>query len=240
VQRISCITIICFAYLHCAFADDFKTTNGEEYKNVTVSRVEPDGIVVTFSAGIVKIPFTDLSPELQKKYGYDPKSAATYAADLREKEAQFQRQLKEQENQRTAEREKYWREHSAPVPALNPSGTSQPVVTSMHGSALDQRPAEKTLIYGRISATVEEGILIRVHGSPVVGQERIPSGAEVLLLGKFPGFYDNDKVQVLGVLAGTRDHVTLSSRATLHETVRAFEPAQINKLAEFPSNVREY
>src|SRR6266700_5609320 len=40
-------------------ADDFKTTTGEEYKSATVSRVEPDGIVVTFSGGIIKIPFTE-------------------------------------------------------------------------------------------------------------------------------------------------------------------------------------
>jgi hypothetical protein len=28
-----------------ALADDFKTINGKEYKDATVSRVEPDGIV---------------------------------------------------------------------------------------------------------------------------------------------------------------------------------------------------
>jgi len=51
-----------------ALADDFKTIDGKEYKNVKVSRVEPDGIVITFSGGIVKIPFTELSPDIQKKY----------------------------------------------------------------------------------------------------------------------------------------------------------------------------
>jgi hypothetical protein len=29
-----------------AFADEFKTIPGKEYKNVTVSRVQPDGIMV--------------------------------------------------------------------------------------------------------------------------------------------------------------------------------------------------
>src|SRR5437773_5595872 len=42
-----------------ALADDIKTNNGKEYKNATVSRVEPDGIMVKFSGGLVKIPFTD-------------------------------------------------------------------------------------------------------------------------------------------------------------------------------------
>ena len=69
-----CSVLLAFA----ALAEDFKTVEGKEYKNVTVSRVEPDGIVITFSGGIVKIPFTELSPEIQKKYGYDPKAAADF------------------------------------------------------------------------------------------------------------------------------------------------------------------
>jgi len=75
--------------LQLAIADDFKTVEGKEYKNVTVSRVEPDGIVITFSGGIVKLPFTELPPEIQKKYGYDPKAAA----DFRQKSAADQRAL---------------------------------------------------------------------------------------------------------------------------------------------------
>jgi hypothetical protein len=61
-----------------ALADDFKTTDGTEYKNAKVSRVEPDGVVLKFSGGIVKILFTELSPEIQKKYGYDPKAAGDF------------------------------------------------------------------------------------------------------------------------------------------------------------------
>jgi hypothetical protein len=38
-----------------ALADDFKTVAGKEYKNATVSRVEPDGIVIKFHGGIANI-----------------------------------------------------------------------------------------------------------------------------------------------------------------------------------------
>jgi hypothetical protein len=62
-----------------ALADDFKTIDGKEYKNVTVSRLEPDGVVIKFSGGIVKIPFTELSKELQEKYHYDPGAAQKFA-----------------------------------------------------------------------------------------------------------------------------------------------------------------
>ena len=37
-----------------ALADDFKTINGKEYKNVTVSRIEPDGLVLKYKSGISK------------------------------------------------------------------------------------------------------------------------------------------------------------------------------------------
>jgi hypothetical protein len=40
-----------------ALADDFKTIDGKEYKNVTVKRVEPDGIVVSSKSGILSIMF---------------------------------------------------------------------------------------------------------------------------------------------------------------------------------------
>jgi hypothetical protein len=78
------ILILCFASI--ALADDFKTTKGKEYKNATVSRVEPDGIVIRFTGGIVKIPFAELSQELQQKYGYNPEAAKQFAADVAQKQ----------------------------------------------------------------------------------------------------------------------------------------------------------
>src|SRR6266436_1116120 len=73
------ILAMVLAALQFAVADDFKTTGGKEYKNAKVSRVEPDGIVITFSGGIVKIPFTELSPEIQRKYNYNPEAAKAFA-----------------------------------------------------------------------------------------------------------------------------------------------------------------
>ena len=54
-------TLVILAVLSAslAVAEDFKTINGKEYKDVTVSRVEPDGIVVKTESGISKVYFTD-------------------------------------------------------------------------------------------------------------------------------------------------------------------------------------
>ena len=61
-----------------ALADDFKTIDGKEYKNATVSRVEADGIMLKFHGGISKIYFVELPQEVQKQYGYDPKAARNF------------------------------------------------------------------------------------------------------------------------------------------------------------------
>jgi hypothetical protein len=51
-----------------ALAEDFKTIKGKEYKNATVSRVEPDGIVLKTKSGIAKVYFTELPKEVQERF----------------------------------------------------------------------------------------------------------------------------------------------------------------------------
>jgi hypothetical protein len=53
-----------------ALADDIKTINGKEYKNVTVSRVEADGIVIKTKTGISKIYFAELPKDVQERFHY--------------------------------------------------------------------------------------------------------------------------------------------------------------------------
>jgi len=76
-----------------ALADDFKTTDGKEYKNVTVNRVEPDGIVLSSKSGISKLYFTELPKETQERFGYDAANRDAYAAEQKAKlEATWKRQ----------------------------------------------------------------------------------------------------------------------------------------------------
>ena len=61
-----------------ALADDFILTDGTQYKNVKISRVEPDGIVVATGYGVVKLFFEELPKEVQEKYHYDSKKAEAF------------------------------------------------------------------------------------------------------------------------------------------------------------------
>src|SRR6266481_5774078 len=63
-------TVLAIAVLQFALADDFKTISGKEYKNVTVSRVEADGIVITTKTGISKIYFVELPKDVQERFHY--------------------------------------------------------------------------------------------------------------------------------------------------------------------------
>jgi hypothetical protein len=51
-----------------AVAEDFKTIKGKEYKDATVSRVEPDGILLKTKLGISKVYFTELPKEVQERF----------------------------------------------------------------------------------------------------------------------------------------------------------------------------
>ena len=72
------LSILLVLPVSLALADDIKTNYGKEYKNATVTRVEPDGIMVKFSGGLVKIPFKDLSDELKQKYHYNSEEAQKF------------------------------------------------------------------------------------------------------------------------------------------------------------------
>jgi hypothetical protein len=73
-----------------AIADDFKTINGKEYKNVTVSRVEPDGIVLKTKSGISKVYFVELPKEVQERFHYDPQKGREYSVQQARGEEQGQ------------------------------------------------------------------------------------------------------------------------------------------------------
>jgi hypothetical protein len=78
------VAVLSLCLASAVLADDFKTTNGKEYKDAKVSRVEPDGVVISFRGGIVKIPFPDLPAEIRAKYGYDPQAAADFQRQFTE------------------------------------------------------------------------------------------------------------------------------------------------------------
>ena len=68
--RKTIIAILATLSASLALAEDFKTVNGKEYKNATVSRIEAEGIVLRTKSGITKIYFTELPKDVQERFHY--------------------------------------------------------------------------------------------------------------------------------------------------------------------------
>jgi hypothetical protein len=92
--------ILCFA--SAAFAEDFKTVNGKEYKDATVTRVDPDGIVVKTKSGITKVYFIELPKEVQEHFHYDSEKAESYSAEQATNYTAYQKQQDETQRQQQA------------------------------------------------------------------------------------------------------------------------------------------
>lgn len=94
------LTFSIFSFLSAAVADDFKTLNGKEYKDVTITRLEPDGIVLRTNSGITKLYFTELPKDVQERFHYDSQNAASYSAEQAANYAAYQKQQEETGRQR--------------------------------------------------------------------------------------------------------------------------------------------
>src|SRR5437773_8707230 len=62
------LAIIAALSASLALAEDFKTIKGKEYKNVTVSRVEADGILLRGKTGVSKVYFSELPKDVQERF----------------------------------------------------------------------------------------------------------------------------------------------------------------------------
>jgi hypothetical protein len=75
-----------------AFSEDFTTVNGKQYKDATVTRIEPDGVVVKTNSGVTKIYFTQLPKDVQERFHYDAGKAASYSAEQAASYTAYQKQ----------------------------------------------------------------------------------------------------------------------------------------------------
>ncbi len=78
---IATILLVCSSNL---WAEDWTTSDGINYKDVKVVRVEDDAITILYKDGGALVPIFKLSPELQERFDYDPVKAKA-AAEARAK-----------------------------------------------------------------------------------------------------------------------------------------------------------
>jgi len=142
-MKIFTFLVLCFASV--ALADDFKAIDGKEYKNVRVSRVEPDGIVLISKSGIAKVYFTELPKEVQDRFHYDAANAAAYSTEQAASQQAIQNQQAELRRKVAEEKNRYWigqepaknQLAKLSAPAAVVAGRGQQVEVISHGTQVD-------------------------------------------------------------------------------------------------------
>jgi hypothetical protein len=87
-------------FASAAFSEDFKTVNGKEYKDVTITRVDPDGIVVKTKSGVSKVYFAELPKDVQERFHYDQQKASASSAEQAANYTAYQKQQEEAQRER--------------------------------------------------------------------------------------------------------------------------------------------
>jgi hypothetical protein len=83
-----------------------RTLDGHAYTNAEVSSATASYLIVLYDGGGSKIPLTNLPPELQRKYHFDPVAAA--AAETAEEEKQAKARARLAEAQQAQQRLESW------------------------------------------------------------------------------------------------------------------------------------
>src|SRR6476620_2478715 len=96
------LTLFILCFTSAAVAEDFTTVNGKEYKDATVTRVDPDGVVVKTKSGITKVYFIELPKEVQERFHYNSEKAASYSAEQAANYTAYQKQKDETQRQQQA------------------------------------------------------------------------------------------------------------------------------------------
>jgi len=93
------LAFVILFFTSVAFAEDIKTVTGKEYKDATVTRVEPDGVVVKTKSGIAKVYFVELPKDVQERFHYDSERAASYSAEQTANYTAYQKRQEETRRQ---------------------------------------------------------------------------------------------------------------------------------------------
>jgi hypothetical protein len=93
------LTFLILCLTSAALSEDFHTVNGKEYKDATVTRVEPDGIIVKTNSGVTKVYFTELPKDVQEHFHYDSGKAASYSTEQAANYTAYQKQQEETRRQ---------------------------------------------------------------------------------------------------------------------------------------------
>jgi len=110
-----------------ATADDLQTLDGKLYQGVRVTRVEPDGITVTYASGMAKLKFRDLPTAVREQHGYNATAAAKYEGEQQQRLVRWQAEQAAMLRQRE-EQARCQEQQQTVVGAPNPGGNTVSII----------------------------------------------------------------------------------------------------------------
>jgi hypothetical protein len=131
IAPFSKVFVLVVFFASVAIADDFKTVDGKEYKNVKVSRVEPDGVVLSSKSGISKVYFTELPKEVQERFHYDAAKATAYSTERTANQREFRKQQDELQRKLTEEKNRYWADRERITAQQSTQASQLPYLTAV-------------------------------------------------------------------------------------------------------------
>ena len=127
------ISVLLIAFpIAASFAEETNLTlkvDGVTYSNVTWGTVTPATVGIFYSTGVSRgialVPLEKLSPELQKRFGYDPKKAAEYRTAVAAAQAEAARREALRKQLATEEADKRATEAASAEQRKQPQATDQ-------------------------------------------------------------------------------------------------------------------
>jgi hypothetical protein len=162
------VTALILSFASLGFSEDFTTVNGKQYKDATITRVEPDGIVVKTKSGVTKVYFSELPREVQERFHYDSEKAASYSAEQAANYATYQKQQEETRRQRAAADAK-----NNAVLAEQQAATNRTVALQARYADLQKQEDQLLVQIGEAKQpgpAYREGKSLRHHPNPLASQ----------------------------------------------------------------------
>lgn len=74
--------------------ESLKSTEGREYKDVTIKEIHPNGIRISHATGAIRLPFNRLPEKLQQRFNFDPDEARQFADQAKQQQEALRNRLR--------------------------------------------------------------------------------------------------------------------------------------------------
>lgn len=189
--------------LHADETNSTLTVDGVTFSNVTFGTATPYAVSVRHEHGIASVPLEKLSPELQKRFGYDANKAAQYhVAELQAQQAEAERlgRIKEQQDAdvRASQHAQQFTRDGVPLAGKVKSVIAAGVIVSAQMGTLQISPdGSSSLLFSK------SPVQVLLTGYP--NQSNLASGDKIMCEAKRDGTFTLNKKTVVQRWAWIRD-----------------------------------